>query len=300
LEVVPLNSVGIVGAGKVGIALASSLASRGYRVVMASRSRASLEEACNAVPSALCLSSAAEVAKESDCVLVAVSDRQIERVASAFGPEVEGKSVFHTSGALSIELLAPVRSYGGFVGSIHPLQTFATVESAVRLLPGSFFGVTADERAAGTADRLVAEVGGKTIHIDDGDKPIYHAAACAASNYMVALAHYASSLLSIIGVDDADRTACLIPILGGTLANIERLGVADALTGPISRGDSLTVGRHLEALLRRAPEKIPVYKALARETIAVALERGSIDGATEERLIAEVSGHANGDDSGQE
>ncbi len=187
------------------------------------------------------------------------------------------KSAFHLSGALSIEVLGDLRRKGASVGAIHPIQTFATLGRAIELLPGSYFGVTADPGALPAAMELAEALGGKPIAIADSDKPIYHAAACVASNFFVALVDCAERLMESAGVPREVAAKCLLPLIEGTLSNVEALGPMEALTGPIARGDVDTVAGHLKALEENAPEELAVYVALARRTAEIALRRGSID-----------------------
>jgi len=194
-------------------------------------------------------------------------------------------AVVHCNGASSIDLLAPAAAGGSATGVLHPLQSFPTPEQAVANIPGSPFGIEAsDEQLLDTLRRIAADLGG-TAFVVRGDKAIYHASAVIASNYLVALLDLAAGLWERLGLTRDEGLRALLPLVRGTVENLERVGLPDALTGPIARGDVGTIGRHLDALARVAPEVVPVYKELARRTIPIAMEKGTIDRAEGQRLV---------------
>jgi predicted short-subunit dehydrogenase-like oxidoreductase (DUF2520 family) len=187
----------------------------------------------------------------------------------AVGP---GAAVAHASGATGLDALAPARSAGAVVLALHPLQTCPTVEAAIERIPGAGFAVTSDaEDGLALGERLALEAGGRPFRLADDAKPLYHAAAVFASNYLVTITAIAHELERAAGVDDPARI--LGPLQEATMANVERVGPADALTGPAVRGDAATVSRNLEALAARAPEAVRPYVALAELALELA-ERG--------------------------
>jgi predicted short-subunit dehydrogenase-like oxidoreductase (DUF2520 family) len=109
---------------------------------------------------------------------------------------------------------------------------------------------------------------------DRDSASLYHAGAVTVSNYLVALIDHGLAFYQALGADKREALTAVLPLIKGTLANIERLGTTEALTGPIARGDAETVQGHLEAMQQRAPELLPLYKLLARQTISIARERG--------------------------
>jgi predicted short-subunit dehydrogenase-like oxidoreductase (DUF2520 family) len=137
-------------------------------------------------------------------------------------------------------------------------------------------------------DRLVDLLGGTALHLSSGEKTLYHAAAVIASNYTVTLAALASDLLVRQGVAPDLNTALhyLMPLLRGTVDNLEALGLPEALTGPLARGDVGTVARHLEALEECAPELAHLYRHLARLTLPFAQQKGQLDADTVKELSA--------------
>jgi predicted short-subunit dehydrogenase-like oxidoreductase (DUF2520 family) len=173
---------------------------------------------------------------------------------------------------------------------IHPLQSLASREQGIRTLPGSYFRVEADPAARETAIHIVTALKGIELVMpkwssDKDSAALYHAGAVAVSNYFVALVDYGLRFYQALGADKQEALKAVLPLIRGTLHNIENLGIPGALTGPIMRGDLETVQDHLTAMQRRTPELAGLYKDLARQTVLVAREKGSISRSTAEELL---------------
>ncbi|HHW41763.1 MAG TPA: DUF2520 domain-containing protein [Syntrophomonadaceae bacterium] len=269
--------IGFVGAGKVGSAVALLLQRAGYEVAgIASRSRASAEKlasrlGCPVLP-------AAEVSRRADGLFITTSDDAIAGVAAEIAEEGAfhtGQFVLHMSGALTSRALEPAAAQGAITLSIHPIQSFATVEKAVALLPGSYFSIEGDERGYGFAGKVVEDLGGHSFILDSGAKVLYHAAAVTACNYLVGLLACSMRMLEAAGVPEEVGMPAFLPLVTGTFENIRSLGIPGALTGPIARGDTGTLEKHLEALEDLPVEKA-VYTALGLVTVDVAFAKGAI------------------------
>lgn len=280
--------LGFIGIGTVGSTLARALSTAGYVITAihnrhpekATRLAARLEGAS-------ALASAQAVADACDLVLLTVSDDAIETVAGSITWSTDD-AVVHCSGAASVDILAPAATQGAAVGVFHPLQTLAAPDRAETNLPGSAFGIEAStDELAETLSQMARDLGGTPL-ILSGEKAIYHASAVIASNYLVTLMSLASGLWEELGLSKEEGLKALLPLVRGTLANLERVGLPNALTGPIARGDVGTVDRHLETLGRVAPELLAVYKELARRTIPIARAKGSLDEAGARRLSARL------------
>lgn len=277
------KTVAIVGAGKVGSALARAFHSRGYELVgIASKTHASASKLAAEfnVPAGI---KAAPFTKYAQIVIIATPDRTIHSIVTeiaqdgGFGP---GQVVLHTSGAISVETLEPARTAGAFTGSLHPLQSFTEGENSQDKMTGAYFALSGQKQALEQAEKIVAELNGHSFIILDQDKPLYHAAACITSNYMVSLMHWATQIYGQFGLSPQQATMALLPLLQGTMDNIQKFGPVDALTGPISRGDGITIKSHLEVL---GKEK-ELYAALGLYTVDIALEKGTIDKQQSETL----------------
>jgi len=221
-----IERVRLVGSGRAGGAIAGRLAERGLQV-----------------------SAGREALADADLVVLAVPDAAIAEVAQrvAIGPWLA-----HVSGATSLAALEPHRRRF----SVHPLQTLSR-ERGPEQLDGAWAAVTAETDEGMAAGRWLAEtLGLRPFPLADADKPLYHAGAAIASNFLVTLYRAASRLMEMSGVPDE----ALIPLMERTIEN------GFALTGPIARGDWSTVEAHLRALEERAPDLVPLYRALADAT----------------------------------
>ncbi len=268
--------IGFIGAGTVGTALATRLSQKGARIIAASsRSLTSAERLASSLPHCHACSSPQEVADVAELIFITTPDDAIAEVAN----EVHwhpGESVVHCSGAHSLDILKSANQAGANVGSFHPLQTFADINQAVENLPGSTFAIEAEEPLLSTLKELTSLLDGNWIELKPGDKVVYHAAAVFACNYMVTLVELATDLWQTFGVPQKEATKALIPLLRGTVNNINNIGLPDCLTGPISRGDLGTISKHLTALEDKNPSLLAAYKQLGLHTIPIALGKGKI------------------------
>jgi len=278
----------IVGAGKVGTALAQLLAQAGCEFLgAASRSAASAQAACRLAGAGRATTDAASLTRDAQLVFITTPDDAIARVCAELAAAkafARGAVVAHCSGALSSEVLQPARACGAAVGSLHPLQSFATVEQAVELLPGSFCCVEGDAEAVRVLRRVAGLLGARFIPLSPEHKALYHAAAVTACNFLVALQNAALKMCEAAGIPRPDALEALLPLIKGTVENIEAVGLAQALTGPVARGDAETTRLHLEALRESLPQLLPLYRTLALEAVELALEKGTLTPPKAEEL----------------
>jgi predicted short-subunit dehydrogenase-like oxidoreductase (DUF2520 family) len=276
--------VGFIGAGTVGTALAILLSEKGYRFVGASRkSKTTADSLSRTVSNLHLLESNQAVADASELVFITTPDDAIPAVASRVKWR-RGQSVVHCSGADSTAILEPARQAGASTGGFHPLQTFAGVEQAVANIPGSTFAIEAEEPLKTTLKEMAVALGGNWIELKAADKAAYHAAAVFVCNYLVTLVKLATDLWQTFSIPPDKATRALLPLLRGTLNNIETLGIPQCLTGPIARGDTGTITKHINTLQEKAPALIQPYKELGRQTIPIALAKGKIDKQRAEEL----------------
>jgi predicted short-subunit dehydrogenase-like oxidoreductase (DUF2520 family) len=287
-------SIAIIGAGKVGTALAALAVRAGYQVAaVADRDRRRAEQAAGRIGTAIPVLSPREAAGRAELVLLAVPDDAIEAScrelvsARAF---VRGSLVAHCSGALSSESLAPARrELDCSVASFHPLQSFPTVEAALESLPGSYCFGEGDEVALAALETLGAAIGARCVRIATEHKPLYHAAAAVACNYLTALLDAALHLAGSAQIERQTAWQALEPLIQATVENVSKLGTEAALTGPIARGDRRTVAAHLAVLDESAPELSDLYRALGSWTVGLALRKGSIEGNDARALLEALS-----------
>ncbi len=282
--------VGIVGAGRVGTALAAALARAGHRVVAASAvSQESRRRVTRRLPGTA-IRRPEEVVAEADLVLLTVPDDVLPGLVAGLastGARLEGRLLAHASGLHGLAVLEPATRRGALPMALHPVMTFTGRPDDIDRLAGISFGVTAPEQLRPVAEALVVEMGGEPVFIDEERRDLYHAALASAANHLVTLVVQAGDLLRDAGVPDPARM--LGPLLSAALDNALRLGDA-GLTGPVARGDADTVARHIEALRAAAPEALPAYLALARLTADRALAAGTLTLPDARRLLDVLAG----------
>lgn len=206
--------------------------------------------------------------------LLAVADTALPEVAHdlAFaGAAPGGCAAMHLAGALTADVLAPLHGAGYAVGSIHPLQAVADPWLATDRLFGISFALGGEPAAISAGRRIVDALAGHALVIAPHARPLYHAAAVLASNGLVAVLAGAVRLLDQAGISEGDAAQALIPLVRGTLDNLENLGVRGALTGPVVRGDLDTVRLHLARL---SPEDRTLYCALGLELLRLSRAAG--------------------------
>jgi len=283
--------IGFIGAGTVGTALAVLLNRKGYRVASVySRSRSSAERLAAEVSDCRVTDSCQGAADAAELIFITTPDAAIAGVTSRIKWQ-KGRSVIHCSGADSTDILEPARKSGAMVGGFHPLQTFAGTKQAIENIPGSTFALEAEEPLLTTLKKMAEDLGGRWITLKAEDKVAYHTAAVFASNYLVTLVKMATDLWQTFSIPTDQATKALLPLMHGTLHNIETIGIPQCLTGPIARGDTGTVSKHLQDLHKNAPTLLFPYKELGLQTIPVALAKGKINEkqASELELILKKS-----------
>jgi len=277
--------ISVVGAGRVGTALAVLWRRAGHHIVAVAGGSATAGRAAAHLPGVPVLDDAS-AALDAEVVLIATPDDAIRTACAQIAPALRpGAAVIHASGATGLDALDAAG--GARRLSLHPLQTCPTVEAAVERIPGAAFAVTAlDEEGFALGMGLAIDAGGHPFRLADAAKPLYHAAAVFASNYLVTVTALAEELERAAGVPDP--LVALAPLQTATLSNVLRVGPAQALTGPAVRGDAVTVTKNLEALAASVPEAVRPYVALADLALALAERAGRLPedgrGAVEEVL----------------
>ncbi len=248
-------SVAILGAGKVGTALARALRPRGIQVTLRSARRGIPKRPIQA-----------------DLLILAVRDGKLGdlvRELLELGAVTRRTAVVHCAGSLGPEVLAPLRAISAGVAQMHPMISFAS-PGFVPTLKGGQMHVDGDPRAVAVAKRLARSLGMSARTIPGLDRVAYHAAAGLVANGAAALAAAGSELLVQGGVAPDVAPKMLGPLLRSVADNVERLGLPDALTGPVRRGDAPGVERHLEVIAGRAPHLVPLYRALVLAQVPLA------------------------------
>jgi predicted short-subunit dehydrogenase-like oxidoreductase (DUF2520 family) len=275
------ENITIIGLGRTGTAIGYLLRQAGYAVVaVTSRSRASLLNRIGYTGGMAFTSDAnAEAASLATCIFITTPDDTIASVCRDIakkGGVSPGDKVIHMSGAGGLDLLEPACMAGAAVASIHPLQSFADIEGAIRNIPSSTFGITADEDLREWSVGLVRELGGVPVEVPEAIKPLYHAAACMASNYLTTLIHAVEEIYLSLGLSRDEAIRAFWPLVNGTLKNIETKGSVQALTGPISRGDAGTIEQHIHVLSETMPYYLPAYCVMGLLTVELAVKGNTL------------------------
>lgn len=266
---------GIIGAGIVGTALAVRLEEAGYQCLgVETRSTSSYERFCRylnkkRIP-------LEEWVPEADLIFITTQDGMIRSAAENLAERKlykTGQIWIHCSGSqkaqiLKKSLVLPIKTL-----SMHPLQTFADVDQALKLLPGTHFGLEGEAVEEGV--QIVQALGGIPHLLDPEKKPFYHAGSVMVSNYIVALAGMAVQLFNLAGIPKEAALQSLIPLMQGTLRNLDTVGLPQALTGPIARGDSEVVRSHLEDMPLKLKQ---AYQVLGLSTLELAQAKMELNG----------------------
>jgi len=260
------TAVSIIGSGRLGTTLGVALLHRGYSIQsLVARGVQSARRAARLLDVEVQVLAAKELhsLKPADVFLITVPDDQIASVAEEMSRLELTATALHTSGALSSDVLAPLRKKRWHTGSIHPLLS---VSNAGDPIEGAFWSVEGDQSAVRSGKAIVRDLGGKSFYIRSEDKPLYHAAAVMASGNVVGLFDVALEMLGDCGIKRATARNILFPLIASTVRNLETKDPAQALTGTFSRGDIETVKRHLAAL-KRNPEALELYRLLGKRSL---------------------------------
>jgi len=264
--------VSIIGAGRLGTTLALALAEQGYstRSLVARRLQSARKAAAILDGNAEAFAAnQIHLLPKADLFLISVPDDQIASVALKLSrAKLEGKfTALHTSGALSSEVLSPLRAKGASTGSVHPLISVSDPQVSIK---GAFWSVEGDPSAVRVAKKLVRDLGGESFSIKSADKPLYHAAAVMTSGHVTALFDVALEMLVDCGLTRETARRILQPLLASTVHNLETRDPAQALTGTFSRGDVETVKRHLTALKQhKLADALELYCRLGKRSLKV-------------------------------
>lgn len=207
-------------------------------------------------------------------MLVGLPDQRLKRIGpkgldDASHDYVDGRAelAFHLSGSLDSSIL---EDWACHVASIHPARAFAHPERVMDQMRGTWVTAEGDLEALSRLQSLFVESGARWQTIERVNKPLYHAATVVASNYLVTLTAMARDLARGAGFEDLESQAFLTELQSGTLANLAQVDAAQALTGPIERGDLDQVERLQRAMVAAHPDRRALLSALGLETLELA------------------------------
>ncbi|MFA6456512.1 MAG: Rossmann-like and DUF2520 domain-containing protein [Bacteroidota bacterium] len=274
-----MKRITIIGSGAVGRSLALALSQCGVVVSGIYSEHGKTAASVAKKIKAKHAGTLEEFKTDSSIIIIAVPDGRIANVArslSLHGAGLKGKTIVHTSGALSGDELSALRRRGASVGSFHPLQTFPK-SLPLTSLKNIWFAVEGDAGAVAASKSLAKSIGARTFLLTKKNKTLYHIAAVFASNYQVALFSVVEELASTLGIPRHQVWDIFRPLITQTLHNVFASSPAEALTGPIARGDYKTITKHLAVLesSKKLKHLIPLYSTLGVETAKLAKRKNN-------------------------
>ena len=278
----------VVGAGRAGNAIARAMFLKGYRFSwigsLSGKQASSLAESVDAQG----YGSPPPWPSIPDIIILAVPDNIIEQIAQSIASSVEtldGIVALHMSGALSSDVLDSLRVRGAAVAAFHPCQTITADDDPSVVFNGVCFDMEGDEDACMCAGKIAADIGAESVRLTPEKRLLAHCAMTIGSNYTVALFHAAQKILSSSGIDEDVARSMLIPLFEHTASNIVGKGTEKALTGPVARGDTDIVQRHVGALDEQFPDIGELYRVIGRQLLDIVIDGGMLPPST----VTEIS-----------
>lgn len=269
-------TVSIVGAGKVGSALALLLRNRGIRVAsVISRNKTSARKAASLAGCRQYSNRYSDIHPDTDFLLLAVSDDEVNtaarEIAASARVDFRRLACAHTSGILTSDELKPLARLGTMVFSLHPIQSFPggfSRRQQLEALKGISYGVEGSPKAIRFATTFVRRIGGKMFRVPKERKILYHLACVFASNYSVSMLSVVGELTK--GVSKAASLKHFEKLTESSIKNTYRTSPHGALTGPIARGDVRSVRKHFSQLEGKRKHLKNLYKMLGRYALELA------------------------------
>lgn len=283
------QKVALVGPGRVGSSITKHLYRAGYPVsAVIGRNEEKTMDACTFIGCpANCSSVDLADIQAAQIILIAVPDDQIKPLAEKIHRRMKSTrpiTLIHFSGLHRADIMRHSSPETTTLLSLHPLLPFANRQSAFEQLKNCPCILEGDNAAMPLGKEIVKALGAQSFEIKGEKKVLYHAAACIASNFSVALWGWASELLETCDIDKAHASVLLSPLVLATLNNVTKYGPEQGLTGPIVRGDSGTIARHLEELKKLSPQDHTTYLSLAKLTLSLAEKSGRLGTQSAEQL----------------
>lgn len=261
-----MKTLNIIGCGNVGKTLAYLWVKHGVFQIqdVCNRSLESAQNACEFIGQGKPFRSFNDL-RAADIFLIGTADQSIAKCCELLVESnvlQAGNIVFHCSGALPASILESAKNVGASIASIHPIKSFADPSLCITNFAGTFCGIEGDQKALNVLEPAFQVIGGHTLQINSANKTFYHAASVVASNYLTALIELSIQSYVKAGLNREQALQIIAPIAHGTVNNIRELDTAQALTGPIARGDLSTVTMQLNAFQDWKPEYGELYRLL--------------------------------------
>jgi len=282
-----MKTLTIIGAGRVGQTLSRLWARNGVFEIheVVNRSLESGSAAVAFMGAGRAFSTLAEMSP-ADVFMITAPDTHIVACCHALAQShllQQGSIVFHCSGALPSSDLAPARAQGAFVGSAHPVKSFADPEVSVSTFAHTFCGMEGDDEALAVLGNALEAIGGRPFKIDPEFKTIYHAGAVIVCNYLTALLEWGVQAYMKAGLERVAARQVIEPMVRDTVENIFQTDTVQALTGPIARGDHEIVAQQLRTMSQWEARFGRLYRDLGAMALELAHDQGT---ASSESLAA--------------
>jgi predicted short-subunit dehydrogenase-like oxidoreductase (DUF2520 family) len=272
-----MKKIVILGAGRLGCSLGLALKASGYRLAaITCAHKSSAQQSCRILDLPSLYLQPEEAVPQGNFIFICVPDSQIRPLVkklSRVDLDWSGRFIYQTSGLLDSSVLRPLKKLGARVASFHPVQSFSRKKTPPAHWKNIFITLEGDEEAIAAAREIIQRIGARPIRLDSINKALYHTACSLASNSLVSLISLALDLLERAGLEKSLALEALKPLIDGTWKNLKRSGPAEALTGPIVRGDLMTVREHLKAL-KAFPLAREIYQRLGLLALELAEKRG--------------------------
>lgn len=262
---------GFIGAGKVGFSLGKYLKERGTELTgYYSRSNRSAIEAAEFTDTKS-YENLADIVNDSDTLFITVPDGAIGTVWEELrNLPIKDKNICHCSGSISSTVFFDAEEKGASAYSIHPIYAINDKKKSYKELEKAYFSMEGSDNHLKQMKELFQSFGNKVIVISKDKKSLYHCAAVTVSNHIAALADLGISMLIECGFQREEAKEALAPLLEGNARSVAMLGPEKALTGPVERGDTLTVEGHLRALKDVGEKQELIYRLLSDRLIEIA------------------------------
>jgi predicted short-subunit dehydrogenase-like oxidoreductase (DUF2520 family) len=273
-----MKTLNIIGCGNVGRTLARLWTEQNVFHIedICNRSLASATDAVTFIRAGSAKASIREMTP-ADIFLIACSDDQIANCCQSLANAEllqPGNIVFHCSGMPSSELLL-AKEQGACIASVHPVKSFVHSSAAAGSFDGTFCGTEGDRAALSILEPAFEAIGGKIFSIDPNQKSLYHAGTVIVCNYVNALLEVGLQAYEKAGIERKTAMQIIQPLVQGTVENIFKLGTSKALTGPIARGDTKIVQKHLCALSVWNKKYESLYRSLGEVTLSLSAQKGA-------------------------
>lgn len=272
------ESFALIGAGRVGRALAEALFHRGWKcAAVISRHREQARVLAARVEAAVSGETLSVLPGNFSHLFICTPDGQLSAISSQLGQlhrRWDHIFIAHTSGTHSSLILQPLAEQGASVASLHPAMSFTGAAGEWQKLIGGWFALEGDTAAQTIGRKVLVMLEAKYILLLPEQKTLYHVACVLVANYLVTLHAQAESLLQRAGVTDG--RALLQNLSRTVLDNLAVQPTAAALTGPIARGEASVIEAHLRLLIEHFPPILPLYRELGRTTLELARKGGDL------------------------